>query len=123
MPRPFGTGPYGTGRYSRDAAAVYLVGGATGIAFDVTARANRVLSVAAASSISFDATTRGIYITVQSEAISEIVFDVHAVGLLSWTGWAPCETGGWMVPGPCEGGVWTPTGGCGTGIWTGARLT
>jgi hypothetical protein len=123
MPRPYGTGPYGTGRYSRDAAAVYLVGGATGITFDATARPNRTLSLAAATGIVFDAWTTGIHVTVQPEAASEIVFAVQAVGLLSWTGWAPCETGGWRTPGPCEGGAWQAPGACTVGTWAEARLT
>jgi hypothetical protein len=120
--RPYGVGGYGTGPYARYGANTYDVQGRTGIAFGVKALPHLTHQINAVSSITFAAWATGLRLTVQPAAVSQIVFDVHVPLELSWTGWAPCEPGGWQPAGPGDGGAWAPPGGCSTGTWAEIRL-
>lgn len=110
--RPYGIGGYGTGPYSRYGAYVYDLQGRTGISFGVWALPRLTYQLQAVTGISFAAWAEGLFVTLQPAAVTSISFDVHAHGTLTWTGWAPCASGGWVAP-----------GGCGVGTWTEARLT
>jgi hypothetical protein len=123
-PRPYGLGPYGTGPYSVNSAGgtVWLVAGASGIVFSVSAQFRLTLSMGAVSGITFAALATRPQLTFSPAAVSGIVFTLTAELEMTWPGWAPCEDGAWQPAGPCEDGTWTTPPPCGTGSWGEIRL-
>lgn len=101
-PRPYGVGPYGTGRYERYTGSIYDVAGRSGLTFSATASKPSI--------------------TICPVAVSSLIFSVWADGEISWPGWAPCEPGIWTPAGPCEVGGWVPAEACSTGTWEEKRL-
>jgi len=101
-PRPYGTGPYGTGYYSRYRGVVYDAAGRSGIAFSAHSTAPNI--------------------TVNPHAISSIVFAARVESELSWIQPPAHETGIWTPAAPCEPGVWALPPGCSQGNWQITRI-
>lgn len=138
-PRPFGTGPYGVGYYSRYRGNLYEVGGACLLNFGAAARPNRISSISAVSSITFDAeawganrimgligstgitwdvTAHGIIRIIRPWAFSQIIFDMWSEHLEdTWITRDPCVAGAWQ-PEACTEGAWVVSEPCGAAGWS-----
>ena len=120
--RPFGVGAYGVGPYSGWGGNTFDVAGAASLVFSVHALPQFTLQLYAASSIAFEAWSDGMAVTIQPDALTEIVLTTTAPLLFSWAGWGPCGPDLWQGAGPCEGGTWEPVGSGGAGTWQPVRL-
>lgn len=101
-PRPYGTGPYGTGYYSRYRGVIYDAAGRTGLLFGAHAT---------------------FAVTINPWATAGIVFaawSAHAA--YSWVVPPAHEPGTWTPAAPCEGGVWALPPGCIPGNWQTTRI-
>jgi len=121
--RPYGVGAYSAGAYARYGANIFCMGGSSGVVFDARiAQPALKFSLAAASSITFLPRIDGFSRVFNAQAVTQIVFHMHADWTLAWADTAPCMTGGWTPAVPCSTGAWTVVGACGVGAWNGTEL-
>lgn len=95
MPLPYGTGAYGVGKYSRDAAYTCDFAARADIVFGLAAAPGRTISLAAGTGVAFDAHAAQPGRDMAMAGAADLMFD--AAGRLTWT---------WVAPGACHAGQW-----------------
>lgn len=138
-PRPFGTGYYGTGYYSRYRGTIWDAAGASSLQLTTQGTAQllfdpagfvelqfaawtwgiqRSRAIAGRTQIQLSAWSKGIQRIINPQAYTEIRFSAWALHFsLSWQLPAPCIPGEWTPAEPCETGVWSLPGGAAAGSW------